>query len=64
VLVAVAAAALVWAGRPADAQEAPVGLGTADNFAVLAGQGVTNTGPTTVNGDLGTWPNPAVTAPA
>lgn len=36
-------------------------LGTADNFGVLAGAGVTNTGPTTVTGDLGTSPNPAVT---
>ena len=38
-----------------------VGLGTADSYAVLAGQGVTNTGPTVVNGDLGTCPNGAVT---
>jgi len=36
-------------------------LGTADSYAVLAGQGVTNTGPTEVNGDLGTCPNGAVT---
>jgi hypothetical protein len=38
----------------------PVGLGAADSFAVLAGQGVTNTGATVVDGDLGTHPNPAV----
>jgi hypothetical protein len=44
----------------ANAQQAPVGLGTTASFAVLAGQGVTNTGPTVVNGDLGTHPNPAV----
>ena len=47
------------------AAEAPVGLGTADSYGVLAGAGVTNTGPTTVNGDLGTCPNDTVTgAPA
>lgn len=38
-----------------------VGLGTADSYAVLAGTGVTNEGPTVVNGDLGTAPTPAVT---
>ena len=44
----------------ANAQQGPIDLGVAQSFAVLAGQGVTNTGFTVVTGDLGTHPNPAV----
>jgi hypothetical protein len=48
-------ALVVLAAAPAGAQQA-VGLGTAESFAVLAGSGITNTGPTTITGDVGTFP--------
>src|SRR3954468_8674198 len=42
----------------------PIGLGAADSFVVLAGAGVTNTGPTTLNGDIGTFPTTTVSGTA
>ena len=36
-------------------------LGQAAPFAVLAGQTITNTGPTEVSGELGVWPGSTVT---
>jgi hypothetical protein len=54
---AIAPVALAFALTPALAASAhaasPVPLGTADSFALLAGSTITNTGPTTVTGDIG-----------
>ncbi|MCW2698854.1 MAG: autotransporter [Blastococcus sp.] len=59
-VVALSVTVLASAG-PASAAATPVDLGTAEPFAVLSGAGITNTGATTIGGDIGSWPNPALT---
>lgn len=62
--VGAAGVMLVWAATgqsPAYAADAPVGLGTTATYSVLGGQAVTNTGPTTLGGDLGVSPGTAIT---
>ena len=63
-MVAISAMVLVGllVGSPAaSAAQSTVGLGTATSFAVLAGSTVTNTGASTISGDLGVSPGAAVT---
>ena len=54
-LVAAAVVLLAILAARGEAATAPP-LGTAQNFAVLAGAGITNTGPTTISGDVGSFP--------
>jgi Ice-binding-like len=64
-IASVAALAMLVA-LPGSAQAAAVTvpLGTADSFVVLAGAGITNTGPTALHGDLGTFPTTTITGAA
>lgn len=58
--VVLLAAALLWQQSPAFAATS-VGLGTAASYSVLAGTTVTNTGPSTLQSDLGVSPGTAIT---
>lgn len=55
------AVCLVFAAIPLAAKASAVNLATAQPFVVLSGAGVTNTGPSVLNGDLGVSPGTSLT---
>ena len=59
--LALTATLAVVLATTAVAAPSSVGLGTAKSFAVLAGETITNTGPTKITGDIGLHPGSAVT---
>ncbi|GAA2128702.1 ice-binding family protein [Nocardioides bigeumensis] len=61
-LVSVVLLTVGLAGSPAQAAEATVDLGSADSFAVLAGESITNTGTSVITGDVGVGPGSSITS--
>jgi hypothetical protein len=61
IAVTLAISMLAGGGTASAAGPTSVDLGTADGFAVLAGTGITNTGATTITGDVGSYPTTSQT---
>ena len=59
-VVATAAILFVASGGTAEASSAPIDLGSATSFAVLASTGISNSGTTTLTGDVGTSPSTTI----
>ncbi|MEO6122999.1 MAG: ice-binding family protein [Ilumatobacteraceae bacterium] len=59
--LAVAGSLFVVSGSEVRAAQAPIGLGTAASYAIIAGSAITNTGPSVISGDVGLSPGTAVT---